>query len=198
MNYNQTYLTKEDLQNMIEDKVTPLQLNQVISAYEFSDNAFGDQKLPDGTPHFFHCTRVCQILIEETKIYDPDILTAALLHRVYSADDEISTEIIDLNFGPYVAFLLEALIDEYRFIENDPLKFDDHDKFRIPADDYLIIWLADHLDTFRCLDYGVNQNPMKYIKETERLFFDAAEENENESIKYLIKELKKERNKLLG
>lgn len=198
MNYNQTYLSKEELQKLIEDKLSPMQLNQVISAYEFSDNAFGDQKLPDGTPHFFHCTRVCKILIEEVAIYDADILSAALLHRIYRADEELSAEVIDLNFGPYVAFLLEALIDEFRFIENDPLKFDAHEKFRIPSDDYLIIWLADHLDTFRCLDYGVNQNPMKYIKETERLFFDAADESDNKNIKYLIKKLKKERNKLLG
>jgi (p)ppGpp synthase/HD superfamily hydrolase len=198
MNYNQTYLTKEELQNKIEDHLTPLHVNKVISAYEFSDNAFGEMKLPDGTPHFFHCTRVCKILIDELKISDPDLLSASLLHRVYAADEEISTEIIDLNFGPYVAYLLEALIDDYNFIENDPLKFDDHENFRIPSDDYLIIWLADHLDTFRCLDYGISQSPMKYIKETEKLFFDAAERSENESVNHLVNELKKERNKLLG
>ena len=118
MNYNQTYLAKEDLQMKLEGKVGSLELNKIISAYEMADNAYNDMQLPDGTPHFFHCTRVCNIIISELELFDPDLICAALLHKIYAAEVEISREIIDLNFGPYVAFLVEALKDEYKFSEN--------------------------------------------------------------------------------
>jgi len=122
MNYNQTYLAKEDLQMKLEGKVGSLELNKIISAYEMADNAYNDMQLPDGTPHFFHCTRVCNIIISELELFDPDLICAALLHKIYAAEVEISREIIDLNFGPYVAFLVEALKDEYKFFKDNPLR----------------------------------------------------------------------------
>lgn len=198
MKYNQTYLTKEDIILKLEKEISSIELNKIISAYEMADNVYGDSKLSDGSLIFFHATRVCNILLCEFNIKDSDILSAALLHNIYIFDEEISVEIIDLNFGPYVAFLLESLIDDFDFIEDEPIRFSNDKDFRIPKDDYLLIWLSNQLDTIRSFEFIVSTENLNILSEIDEKLSNVSNTNHNDTIVKMVQLLKYERNKLLG
>lgn len=196
MKYNQTYLSREDLEAKLCKHVDSIKLNKVISAYEMVDSIYADKKLVDGTPIFFHSSRVCKILIDEAQVYDIEVLCAALLHNIYKVTANISLGIIDLNFGPYVAFLLETLMLEYSVedfkIGNFGLQKD------INHNDFLLIWLSNHLDTFRAMDYGINTSNLTYINDVHSKANLLLNKYDDAKIHKLISALKEERNKLIG
>jgi (p)ppGpp synthase/HD superfamily hydrolase len=198
--YGRTYLPKEELEKLIGTNISSIDQNKIISAYEMADAAYGDKLMLDGTPYFFHTSRVAKIIISELKIFEPEIIISSLLHDIYHSTEEISSEIVQFNFGPYVTYLVEILKEDVQKLNKLPGSLDmgEGGKFRNPADDYLLIWMADHLDNFRCLDNNPNFNPINYIINVSSEFFPHAEKSSNPSVKYLMKELKKERNKILG
>lgn len=197
--YSRTYFSKEELEETLRDKVDPLEMNRIVSAYDMADMAYADKKSFNDSPYFFHTSRVCRILVVELDITEPDLIIGALLHDVFEACAEISPEIIDYNFGPYITYLLTILKDDYDSINNLPIpqniqNFD----IKLPSDDYLIIWLAEHLDNFRSLEVSPLFNPINYILNTVSILFPVAEKSENPVINKLLNELKQERNKILG
>ena len=86
---------KKALTDSLQDKVTPFDLNNIISAYEMAYNAHANQKMKDGSTLFEHLSRVCQIIVTELNITDPDIIVSSLLKSIYNASDEISPDIIN-------------------------------------------------------------------------------------------------------
>jgi (p)ppGpp synthase/HD superfamily hydrolase len=196
--YSHTFLSKDELEHILQYKIDPLELNRIISAYDMADWAYGDKKTLDGSMYFFHVTRVCKILINELGINDPEMLISALLHDVYKKVEDITPEIIIYNFGPYIAYLMEILQHDLKYIKSKPFTFGVNEIVRIPVDDYLILWLSEHLDNFRCLEITPNFSPVNYILNITQTLIAQSKNNDNEAIKYLITELKKERNKILG
>jgi (p)ppGpp synthase/HD superfamily hydrolase len=199
MMYSRTYLSKEELESLINGKIEPLEINRILSAYYMADIAYSDKKSLNGSPYFFHTTRVCKILITELEIFEPDLIICSLLHEICETSDEISPEIIEYNFGPYVAYLLNILKEDYNSINKYPIpEIINNPSLRIPSDDYLIIWLSEHLDNFRSLEISPLFNPINYILNTLSVLFPAAETSTNKHVIKLTLELKKERNKILG
>lgn len=196
MKYNQTYLTREDLEKSLEKHTDPIALNKVISAYEMADNVYADEKLSDGTPIFFHSSRVCKILIDEVQVFDIELLCASLLHNIYKVTTDITLEIIDLNFGPYVAFLLETLMIDYSIEDFHNGSFGLQEE--INHSDFLIIWLANHLDMFRAMDYGINTANLAYINDIYEKVNIIQQNYSEVKIQKLILAIKEERNKLIG
>ncbi len=198
--YKHTFLSQKELKSLLEDKISPWELNTVISAYEVAENAYEGYPNIDGTPFFFHPTRVCSILINELNNHDHNILTASLLHDIYKYLPEIKPEIIEYNFGPYVAFLVDMLSMDAQHLNSFPREFicSETKSIKFPADDYLMIWLAEHLDNIRCLDFDIKFNPVPYLKEIGEKFLPLAENSTNPAIKYLATQIRKERNKIIG
>jgi GTP pyrophosphokinase len=199
--YNQTFLSKSELQDRLTPIIGAVDLNRVICAYELARDVHQFQQRNDGTPWFWHPTRVTKILLEELNITDPDLLIAALLHDTLEDSDILTSEVIEYNFGPYVSYLVETLTKEIR-IEDGPLReqIDKEyvDRLMQSAEDCRIIKLSDRLDNMRCLDFNLKRNPYKYVKETSEHYVPMAEGSENMHLRYLLKQIKDERNKFFG
>jgi (p)ppGpp synthase/HD superfamily hydrolase len=197
--YSRTYYSKEDMELSLKVKVDALELHRILSAYDMADYAYAEKKSLNGSPYFFHTTRVCKILVEEINIFEPDLIIAALLHDVFEACSEITPEIINYNFGAYITYLLTILKQDYKSIKEFPTPPEiENTNVKIPRDDYLIIWLAEHLDNFRCIEVSPLFNPINYILNTVSVLFPVAENSNNTAVKKLLRELKQERNKILG
>ena len=199
--YNQTFLSKSELRDKLLPIIGPVELNRILCAYEMAENVHQFQQRNDGTPYFWHPTRVTKILLDELTITEPDILITALLHDTLEDSDILNSEVLEYNFGNYVSYLVEMLTKEIR-VEDGPLreKIDREyvERLKKAPEDCLVIKLADRLDNFRCLEFNLKRNPYKYVKETSEHYMPMAEESSNLNILYLLRELKKERNKFFG
>jgi (p)ppGpp synthase/HD superfamily hydrolase len=189
------YLSKADLKELLNDRINPEDTSIIIGAYEMAENAEAGETDPTGAPKFYHNTRVCRILIDELSVSAPELLITALLHNILSASSEITISIIDYNFGSYVAYLVQLISDDYAERKGD----------KAPAiniesidDDALIIILSDCLDILRTFDFGKLLNPFAYIDEIKKRYFPVALNRNKMEITYLINELRKEFNKILG
>lgn len=199
--YNQTMLTKSQLTERMMPLVDPAELTRIISAYEMAENIHQFQKRNDGTPYFWHPTRVTKILLNELNVTDPDLLCTALLHDTLEDSDILTPEVLEYNFGSYVAYMVETLTKEIR-VEDGPLReqIDREyvERLMNSSEDCRIIKLSDRLDTLRCLEFNLKRNPYKYVKETTEHYMPMAEGVTNMHLLYLLKEMKKERNKFFG
>ncbi|MDX9791357.1 MAG: hypothetical protein RBT61_11040 [Candidatus Kapabacteria bacterium] len=199
MMYSRTFFSKEELESALSTSIDPIELNRILSAYDMADMAYSDKKAMNGSSYFFHTTRVCKILCTELDVKDPDLLICSLLHDIFEACSEITPEIIDYNFGPYTAHILMILKEDYKSVSERALPPElDVQRVRLPEDDYLIIWLAEHLDNFRSLEVTPLFNPINYILNIVSVLFPIAEKSNNPLIQKLLHELKQERNKILG
>ncbi len=195
---NYYFLSKDELNVIINKIFNPIDCHRIVSAYDMADQAYGDKKTLSGNPYFFHTTRVAKILLKEINIKDADLIIAALLHDIYKTCDDISDEILNYNFNPYITYLVNSLKEDFVFIKKKPFKTAEESNVKVPEDDYLIIWLAEHLDNLRFPAFTPELNPVNYILNITAYFFPLADINPNPKIKYLISELKKEKNKILS
>jgi (p)ppGpp synthase/HD superfamily hydrolase len=192
------FFSKDELLESLKIHINPVIINRIIDAYDMADQAYGDKKTLNGDPYFFHTTRVCKILVTELNIFDSELIIATLLHDIYKTAEDLSDKVIALNFGDYVAFLISVLRQDYEFINyNQFIDENDEQIIRIPLDDYLIIWLSEHLDNLRFLEFNTEFNPINYVLNISNNYFPIAEKSENPQVEYLLKELKKERNRIL-
>lgn len=192
------FLSKEELNKLLENKFNPIAINHILSAYDMADQAYGDKKTISGQPYFFHTTRVAKILLSELNVTDPDLIIASLLHDIYKTCDDITDEIISYNFNPYITYLINALKEDFEYINNNPFICNDDDNIKFAEDDYLIIWLSEHLDNLRFPAITPELNPLNYILNITAFFFPMSKKSNNPNVKYLIAELKKEKIKILS
>ncbi len=190
---------KEALIKALENKVTPFALNNIISAYEMAYNAHANQKMKDGSSVFEHLSGVCKIITLELEITDPELIVSSLLKSIYQANDEISPDIVEYNFGAYVSLLTYHLNENTHPPEKDPweLDFGEQSKIQSPGVDFIIIRLAELLEKFRTMDFNPIYNPIELIMDTSKKYLGIETQAKNPHVDYLIKEIKKERNKIL-
>lgn len=199
--YNRTTLSKDELESRLRDKVDVLDVHKVMSAYELAESVHELQTRNDGTPYFYHSARVCKILIDELECYDNDILCASLLHDVLEDSRTITKEVLEYNFGQYVAYIVETLTKDLSTQRQKPDEIDlaHVEKLRNESEDCLLIRLTARLDNFRCLEFNLKRNPILYITNTAERYLPLAEKRpNNKRLQYISRELKKERNKFLG
>lgn len=186
--YNQTQYTRESLIADVKPHLDPVDLNNVLDAYEMASHVHEYQLRNDATLYFWHITRVASILTRELRYYNGTALIAALLHDVIEDSNIITAEVIGFNFGESVAHIVTVLTkdltltgaaraaEEIRYltaIKEGPIEA-------------RIIKFAERLDNFRCLEFGVKRNPFQYIAETEREYFPIAEAERNEHLDALV------------
>ncbi|MCS6809276.1 MAG: HD domain-containing protein [Bacteroidota bacterium] len=199
--YNRTFLAKDELEARLRDAMDILDLHKVLSAYELAESVHESIIRNDGTPFFYHSTRVCKILIDELECFDADVLSAALLHDVLEDSKTLTKEVLEYNFGQYVAYIVETLTKDLEVQRQKPDEVDlaHVEKLKNASEDCLLIRLAARLDNFRCLEFNLKRNPILYINNTAERYIPLAEKRPaNKRLQYLVRELKKERNKFLG
>lgn len=186
---------------MLRERSLPaLDINVVLDAYDMAESVHEFQKRPDGTPYFWHPSRVAKIIVDELGISDISIICAALLHDVLEDSQVLTAEILEYNFGAYTSYLVSMLTKDIKaqgemreIIEKEYVE-----RLRGATDDAKMLKLCDRLDTFRCLEFNVKRNPIKYVMETTKHYFPLAENSEDPNMQYLLKELQQARNKFLG
>ena len=199
--YNQTYLERRDLEQMLREKeLSAIDINMVLDAYEMAETVHEFQERPDGTPYFWHPSRVAKIVVDELDIRDVAIICAALLHDVLEDSQVLSAEILEYNFGAYTSYLVSMLTKDIKAegLLREIVEKDYVERLSGATEDAKMLKLCDRLDTFRCLEFNVKRNPMKYVMETTKHYFPLAESSEDEKMKYILKELQAARNKFLG
>ena len=188
----ENYLKKAELEELLTDKLNPEDISKIIGAYEMAEEAQIGRLTPTGEPKFYHNTRVCRIILNELDINRPDMLITALLHNILRESDDITISIIDYNFGSYVAYLVQLICDDAERHETvDSISPDAID------DDALIIILSDFLDILRTFDFSKLLNPFIYIQDIKERYFATSQKRENDKIRYLENQLRKEFNKIL-
>lgn len=200
MRYNETYLLLEELEKKLIDLIDPVGLQKVIAAYEMAETLHSGQLRNDGTPYFFHIARTCKIILFELGLTDPDLLASSLLHDAIEDSKEISKNVLELNFGGYVAYIVEVLtknLDE-SILDYDKVDLNHVETLSKASDDCVLIRLAARLDNFRCLEYNLKRNPLHYIQSTTERYIPVAESRSNPYLDRLVKALKNERNKFVG
>ena len=199
--YNQTFLSKSELTELLREKFDAVQINRVLSAWEMASNVHQFQQRNDGTPYFWHPTRVARIIVSELDIYDTDLIAGALLHDVLEDSDILTPEVISYNFGHRVAYIVETLTKQIG-IKDGPLrqKVDQEyiERLKRSSDDCKIVKLADRLDNLRCIQFNLKRNPLRYIKETIDYYVPMASASDNLHIAYLLREMRIEQNRFFG
>jgi (p)ppGpp synthase/HD superfamily hydrolase len=199
--YNETFLSRKEMEALLRDKgFNALDINLALDAYEMAESVHEGQKRPDGTPYFWHPSRVAKIVISELDIRDINFISAALLHDVLEDSQVITAEIIEYNFSPYTSYLVQMLTKDIKAegMLRDIVEKEYVERLTGATEDARMLKLVDRLDTFRCLEFNVKKNPIKYVMETTKHYFPLAEASENPKMKYLVKELQAARNKFLG
>src|SRR5205085_5574455 len=120
--------------------------------------------------------------------HDPSVVCAALLHDALEDSHVLTPEIIELNFGSYTSYLVQKLTKDIKaegamkeWVEREYIE-----KLMLASEDARVLKLADRLDTYRCLEFNVKRNPIKYIMETIQHYFPMAQGTESPRLKYLI------------
>jgi (p)ppGpp synthase/HD superfamily hydrolase len=199
--YNETYLTRRELESLLRDRgIDAVAVNKVLDAYDMAESVHEFQKRPDGTPYFWHPSRVAKIMLIEVNLTETSILCAALLHDTLEDSNVLTAEILDLNFGSYTSYLVQKLTKDIKAegAMKDWVEREYIEKLLAASEDARMLKLADRLDTYRCLEFNVKKNPIKYIMQTQEHYFPLAHGSSNPRMIYLIKELQKEQNKFLG
>ena len=198
--YNQSTYDRYDLEKDLADFLEPIDIHRVISAYDLAEEVHRDQTRNDESPYFYHCARVCKILVKEMQVQDPDMLIAGLTHDVLEDSPTLTQEVLAYNFGEYPAFIVQILTKNLEEQKNDPDSFEKAHIALLEKSplDCLIIKLSARLDNFRCLDFHLKRNPLVYVNRTTELYLPLADSSKHPVLLKLSEELKKERNKYLG
>ena len=198
--YNLSTYDRYDLEKDLSDFLQPVDIHRVISAYDLAEEVHHEQTRNDDSPYFYHCARVCRILIKELGIHDPDMLIAGLTHDVLEDSPTLTQEVLAYNFGDYPAFIVQILTKDLNDQKRDPDVVETaHIELLSKSPlDCLIIKLSARLDNFRCLDFHLKRNPLVYVNRTTDLYLPLADSSNHPILLKLSEELKKERNKYLG
>ena len=77
--YNRRSLTQSELEERIVTYGDPIHVNRIIDAYEMARSVHAGQVRNDGTSFFDHIARTVRIIMDELRVYDTDLITAAFL-----------------------------------------------------------------------------------------------------------------------
>ncbi|MGH7570415.1 MAG: RelA/SpoT family protein [Gemmatimonadota bacterium] len=148
-------------------------LERIERAYAFSERAHAGQKRLSGEPFVSHAAEIAGILLE-LNLVDTNTIAAALLHDVVE-DTETSLELVEEDFGPEVARLVDGLtkIGHLRFQSREERQVENYRKLLLSmAQDIRIIMikLADRLHNMRTLEYLPDTKRRRIARETRDIY----------------------------
>lgn len=199
--YNQTWLPLQELAAKLSPNISPADWLRVSSAYEMAENVHMYQKRNDGTPYFWHCTRVVKIITHELELAHPNLIIAAILHDSLEDSDILNYEILEYNFGSDVSSWVEVLTKQVR-VRDEAEKAAINKEYQQRVQDgpmaCKIIKLADRLDNTRCIQFNLKRNPFSYIQETHDHYLPMASKAASPELHKLAEKIIAEMNRYLG
>jgi len=198
--YNQRTLTTSELEERIVMHGDPIHVNRIIDAYEMARSVHAGQLRNDGTLFFDHIARTARIMMDELGAYDTDLVTAAFLHDVLEDSTKITRDVLEYNFGSYVAYVVETLTKDLAKAKSDPDNIDLQYVARLKksSHDCIIIKLAARLDNVRCISFNLKRNPVVYLSNTLERYLPIAEASNNPRLHALAGMIRVEANTILG
>jgi len=153
-----------------EKKITRRQF--VITDWAYINAKYGhrNQKRDDGTRYFEHLRATALILIDELKIYDPEMIQTALMHYMLEDSYLLDKERIKILFGPNVAGMVFTISmppesDERFSSKQERLDFY-HERMKYSPIKIKIIKLCDRLHNSRTLGNCTPEKKRRKIAET--------------------------------
>lgn len=168
----QKILTIEDLTQKILSTERRYDLSKILSAYNFANQAHGDQKRSSGEPYIVHPLSVAEILVELGM--DTDTICVGLLHDVVE-DTEYTIDDIRTHFGPVVAMLVDGVtkITQLPVFDKEEQQAGNFMKVLLAMSHdirVMIIKLADRLHNIRTLRFLPAHKQRRIAKETMSIY----------------------------
>lgn len=190
------YQDFHELCSRIENNPSKYDVDKITQAYEFADNAHGDQRRVSGVPYILHPTSVACILADMGM--DTDAIVAALLHDVVE-DTEVTLDTVKEKFGADVALLVDGLtkISKIKFTDREEHQAENVRKMLMAMSNdirVIIVKLADRLHNMRTIGCVAEQKRRDKARECMEVYAPIAhrlgmknikEELEDLSIRYL-------------
>ena len=160
----------------------------ICFAYQLAKAAHRGQLRANNTRYFEHIRAVTNILLDECKIQDPDIIKAALLHdsmedssifgnpikTSYTEWATIAEERLALNFGRETAGMVVDLtrpqVDGIEFHSRQETKEFYHAKLAAASPKTLLVKMADRLHNLRTQSDTSPQQQKKKVAETRDVY----------------------------
>ena len=142
----------------LEERAQKVDRDRVAAAFDFADQAHGDQRRESGQPFISHVVEVCRILLAllESRL-DTTLACAALLHDVVE-DTAITTADLEKRFGKEVAGLVEGVtkLSGLHFDSREAAQAENFRKMLLSMSrDLRVIFikLADRLHNMRTIEF---------------------------------------------
>lgn len=141
-------------------------IDKLTLAIQIATKAHGKQKRKyTNEPYIVHPIRVMRILMNELKIFDIDILCAAILHDTLE-DTKLDEKVIRDNFGSNVHWMVRMLTKKFRDHSHDA---EYYNAILASSANVQLIKVADRIDNIRDLKTWTDQEKKrKYITETKQ------------------------------
>lgn len=189
---------KETFQTRIQPYFSPSEQLDIKLAYclaKFGHRAQTRKEVTDGKPtrYFEHVRRVAIVLMDELKIFDRDMIIAALLHDSLEDTKDLTPELLEHCFGTRAVHLIKMLskLPKEGYIER---------LSHCQEWDVLAIKACDRLDNLRSLMIPENtlEFKKKQIKETREKYYPVfddlvqiCDERHSKSILWIRDEIKR-------
>ncbi len=165
-------ITIEDLTQKIVATGRKYDLSKILSAYEFANNAHGDQKRSSGEPYIVHPLSVAEILVDLGM--DTDSICVGLLHDVVE-DTQYTLQDISHHFGQVVATLVDGLtkMNKLPYFDKEEQQAGSFMKVLMAMSHdirVMIIKLADRLHNVRTLKYLPEHKRLRIAAETMSIY----------------------------
>jgi len=169
-------ISLQDLSSKLRSRNPNVAMTSLTKAYELAEEVHRNQKRDHGEAYFNHPLKVADFLIEECKIYDPDLIAVALLHDVLE-DSPLKLQINDL-FADKIVDKVMALTKPSKIFWSRNKKNEVYLAQIIKAGkEVILIKLVDRLQNLSELDRSpIPGKSRRYIAETEKLYLPLADE----------------------
>jgi (p)ppGpp synthase/HD superfamily hydrolase len=158
-----------------EERAQKVDRDRVAAAFDFADQAHGDQRRESGQPFISHAVEVCRILLDllETRL-DTTLACATLLHDVVE-DTAITPADLEKRFGKEVAGLVEGVtkLSGLHFDSREAAQAENFRKMLLSMSrDLRVIFikLADRLHNMRTLEYLKADRAHRIAAETRDIY----------------------------
>jgi GTP diphosphokinase / guanosine-3',5'-bis(diphosphate) 3'-diphosphatase len=146
---------------------------QIRKAFEMAVDAHKTMRRKSGEPYILHPLAVAQICAEEIGLGATSII-CALLHDVVE-DTDITLDVIELNFGPKIARIIDGLTKIAGVFEQQDksIQAENFKKLLLTLSDdvrVILIKLADRLHNMRTLDSMSEKSQLKIASETQYVY----------------------------
>jgi GTP diphosphokinase / guanosine-3',5'-bis(diphosphate) 3'-diphosphatase len=169
---NDNVLTSEQVIDITRKYLNDENVDMVIKAYEFAQNAHREQFRKSGEPYIIHPIQVAGILADLEM--DPETVAAGFLHDVVE-DTHVSLKDIKEAFSDEVAMLVDGVtkLGKIKYKSHEEQQAENHRKmFVAMAQDIrvILIKLADRLHNMRTLKHLPSEKQRRIANETLEIF----------------------------